>query len=146
MFEQVSDLVRAMAPDEFGELRIRPNRRGLKLWFGPEKPPREHYEAQLLPRRYVDGEQGHAIEIGFHAENPEPAKNQATIDHLQTTEKKWRELIGPEAEVGVFYGADDWRRISEAWLDEDLDEPELPFEIASRVIDYVSAIEPARAR
>lgn len=144
LFEQVSDLVQAMTPDELGEISIRAHRRGIKLWFNEDKPPKEHYEAQLLPRRYIDGTDGYAIEIGFHSEHADPAKNQTAIEHLVAKEKRWRKLVGPEAEIGVFYGADNWRRISETWLDEDLEEPELPFEIASRVVDYVSAIEPVR--
>ena len=45
----------------------------------------------------------------------------------------------------VFFGAENWRRVSEAWVEEDLDDPDLAFEIASRLVDYVSAIEPARS-
>ena len=38
--------------------------------------------------------------------------------------------------------AEHWRRISEVWPDPDLSEPGLAFEIASRLVDYVTALEP----
>ena len=40
--------------------------------------------------------------------------------------------------------AANWRRVSETWIDPDLGDPELAFEIAARLTDYISAIEPAR--
>jgi len=144
MFEEVAEMVRAMSPDEIGEIRMRASRRGIKVWFGPETPPREHYEAQMLPRKYVDGTNGVAIEIGFHSEHKELAKNIEVIDHVSASEKTWRKILGKEAEVDVFFGADNWRRISEAWIEPDLDDPETPFEVASRLVDYVTVIEPAR--
>lgn len=145
LFEEVADAVRAMAPDELGELRMKTHRRGIKVWFGPEKPTREHYEGQLLARRHVDGIEGMAIEVGFHAEHRDEAENQAAIDRLIGAEAQWRPEVGPEAEVATFFGADGWRRISEAWIEPDIEDPELAFEIAGRLVDYVSAIEPLRA-
>lgn len=144
LFDQVDDLVLALTPDELEGLRSRAHRRGVKVWFGGTKPGREHYEAQLLPRRHVDGADGMAIEIGFHAEHPDPSENSAAIDRLLVREKRWRKALGAEAEVGVFFGADNWRRVSEAWLDPDLDDPELAFEVASRLVDYLAALEPHR--
>ncbi|MEM7324583.1 MAG: hypothetical protein AAF531_15950 [Actinomycetota bacterium] len=144
LFDQVADVVRSLTPEELGELRMRAHRRGIKVWFNTEKPPREHYEAQLLARRHVDGGDGMALEIGFHAENRETEKNAAAIDDILRTEKTWRKILGRDAEVGAFYGADNWRRVSEAWLEPDLEDPELTFEVASRLVDYLEAIEPAR--
>lgn len=144
LFDQVGELVRAMAPEKLGTLRLRSHRRGLKVWFETEKPPREHYEAQVLARRHVDGTDGIAIEVGFHAENRDEAQNQAAIDTLLVSEKKWRKELGAEAEVAPFYGAADWRRISEAWIEPDLEDPELAFELASRMVDYLTALEPRR--
>lgn len=145
LFEQIADVVRALTPDELGELRVRAHRRGVKVWFDSAKPTAEHYEAQQLPRRYVDGKNGMAIEIGFHAENADVSVNEAVVDHVLTSEKKWRKGLGAEAEVGEFFGAENWRRISEAWIEPDLDDPELAFEVASRLVDYLTAIEPARS-
>ncbi|MGI9599247.1 MAG: hypothetical protein ACR2QK_23995 [Acidimicrobiales bacterium] len=146
LFDQVADVVRSLTPEELGDLRLRTHRRGIKVWFGPEKPPREHYEAQLLARRHVDGQDGMALEIGFHAENPDTEANKTAIDGIGRTEKKWRKILGADAEVGEFYGASNWRRVSEAWIEPDLEDPELSFEVASRLVDYLEAIEPARSQ
>lgn len=146
LFEEVADVVRALAPDELGDIRLRAHRRGVKVWFGPGKPPREHYEAQQLPRHLVDGTDGMAIEIGFHAEHPDALANQKAVDVLIAAESKWRKGLGTEAEIGDFFGATNWRRVSEAWIEPDLDDPELPFEVASRLVDYLNALEPARAQ
>lgn len=146
LFEQVGEAVRSMTPDELGVFRSRSHRRGVKVWFDTDKPGREHYEAQLLPRRHVDGSDGMALEVGFHAEHREPERNDEVIAHLATTSKQWRRELGAEAEVGEFFGNDGWRRVSEVWIEPDLDDPELVIEVAARLVDYVSAIEPARRR
>jgi len=144
LFEEVAELVRAMSPEQIGQVRLRAHRRGVKVWFDTEKPTKEHYEAQMLSRRYVDGTEGMAIEVGFHSEHKDQAENVAVIDRILTSEKRWRKELGSEPEVAPFFGADNWRRVSEAWIEPDLDDPELTFEIASRLVDYVSVIEPAR--
>ncbi|MEM7275265.1 MAG: hypothetical protein AAF547_19470 [Actinomycetota bacterium] len=142
LFEQVADVVRSLTPVELGELRLSTHRRGIKVWFDTAKPPREHYEAQLLARRHVDGADGTALEVGFHAEHRDTERNVASIDGVLATETTWRKILGTDAEVGPFFGAENWRRVSEAWLDVDLEDPELPFEVASRLVDYLEAIEP----
>lgn len=144
LFDEVADVVRAMTPEELGELKLRTHRRGIKVWFDTAKPPREHYEAQLLARRHVDGKEGMALEIGFHAENPDEVHNRRAVAGIGGTEKTWRKILGPAAEVGEFYGAANWRRVSEAWLEPDLEDPSLGFEVGSRLVDYLEAIEPAR--
>jgi hypothetical protein len=144
VFEETAELVRAMVPEELGAVRVRAHRRGVKVWFDTEVPGKEHYEAQQLSRRYVDGVEGMAIEIGFHTEHKELDRNLAVVDTLASGEAKWRKVLGGEPEIAVFYGAENWRRVSEAWVEEDLDDPDLAFEMASRLVDYVSAIEPAR--
>ena len=144
VFDEVAELVRAMSPADVGDVHVRAHRRGVKVWFDTEAPTKEHYEAQMLSRRYVDGTEGMAIEIGFHTEHKDQSKNVAVIDRITGTEKKWRKELGKEPEVDIFYGADNWRRVSEAWIEPDLDDPEITFEISSRLVDYVSVIEPAR--
>lgn len=144
LFDQVADLIRALTPEELGEVRVRAHRRGVKVWFGPEKPPREHYEAQVLARRHVDGRDGMAVEVGFHSEHPKREDNEAALAQVLKTEKTWRKILGDEAEAGVFLGAENWTRVSETWIEPDLDDPELAFELASRTVDYLSGIEPAR--
>lgn len=145
LFDQVADVVRALTPEELGDLRLRTHRRGIKVWFDTEKPPREHYEAQLLARSHVDGKDGMALEIGFHAENPDVDANTAVLAGITKSEKTWRKILGGDAETGEFYGAANWRRVSEAWLEPDLEDPELSFEVASRLVDYLEAIEAARS-
>ncbi len=146
LFDQVEDLVRALTPDELGEPRTRAHRRGVKVWFGADGAPRVHYEAQVLSRRHVDGGEGVALEIGFHSEHPDPARNDAELAALVEHERSWRRALGAAAEAGEFFGASNWRRLSEAWIEPDLDEPELAFEVASRLVDYLAAIQPIVAR
>lgn len=144
LFEEVADLVHTMVPVDLGQLRIRSHRRGLKLWFGTEKPGREHYEAQLLSRRHVDGSDGVAVEIGFHSEHRDEARNDEVVGVLAAAERRWRGDLGSEAVLGPFLGAANWRRLSECWIEPDLDDPELAFEVAARLVDYVSILEPLR--
>ena len=144
-FEAAAALVTGMVPTEFGEVRSYSHKYGIKVWFDTEKAPKEHYEAQVVGARDVPGAKVLAIEIGFHSEHPKAAENDAVLARLKTSEKKWRKEIGKEAEVDVFLGrAQNWRRVSETWIDPDLGDPELAFEIAARLTDYISAIEPAR--
>ena len=142
LFDEIGDVVRGMAPGGLGDLQIRSHRRGIKVWFGPTKPPKLHYEAQLIPRRFVDDLDGVALEIGFHAELPDEAANQQTLDHLIKAKKAWAKELGKEAELGPFLGRDSWRRLSEVWLDPELEDPEMAFEIGSRLVDYLDLIEP----
>lgn len=151
LFEQVADAVRSLTPSELGQVNYRAHRRGIKVWLTPEedrgeRAPREHYEAQLVARRHIDGRDGAALEIGFHAEHPDTTRNVAAVETIANSEKALRKILGQEAEIAPFFGNDDWRRVSEAWLDPDLDDPELPVELASRLVDYLEAIEPLRDR
>jgi hypothetical protein len=61
-------------------------------------------------------------------------------------ERRWRKAIGRDAVAGGFLGRDSWRRLSETWPDPDLDEPELPIELAARLTDYITTLEPLRQR
>ena len=141
LFEQVADAVRSLMDDD-EQLRLRWHRRGVKAWFGGEKPSRAHYEAQLIPRRHVDGVDGMAIEVGFHAEHKDTAQNEQVLQLLLRHERIWRNELGDEAEAGSFLGADNWRRVSDVWLEPDLEDPELAFEMATRLVDYLHVIEP----
>jgi hypothetical protein len=145
LFDEVADLVRGMVPANLGEFRERHHRYGIKVWFGPAKPPREHYEAQVIGAKYVAGATTLALEVGFHAEHADVDKNEAAVAHLAGAERRWRKVLGREPEADVFLGADVWRRISETWADPDLGDPDLAFEIAARLTDYMTALEPHRA-
>jgi hypothetical protein len=145
LFDQVADLVLAMVPPELGPLRHREHRYGIKAWFGaPEPASREHYEAQVIGAKGVEGARTLALEIGFHAEHRDDAENDRVIEHLQTRERAWRKQLGPEAVVGAFLGQDAWRRVSETWPDPDLSADDVVDEIAARLADYVIALEPVR--
>ena len=145
LFDDVGDMLVGMAPDALGPLRYRAHRYGIKVWFGPEKPLREHYEAQVVGAREVKGAATLALEVGFHCEYPRAAENDAVVAHLLTRERTWRRVLGAEAEVAPFLGSrEEWRRVSETWPDPDLGASDLGLEIALRLVDYVTALEPVR--
>ncbi len=86
-----------------------------------------------------------ALEVGFHAEYPQVADNEDVIAHLLRCEDRWRSVIGDEAVAGPFLGRPDvWRRVSETWPDPDLGDPDLAVELAARLTDYITALEPVR--
>jgi hypothetical protein len=144
VFEVVADGLVALLPDDLGPWHQRHHRWGIKLWFGPAgKPDREHYEAQVVAARHVPGASVLAIEVGFHAEHPDPADNAAALARL--VERRWRRALGPEPVAGPFLGHDrGWLRLSETWPDPDLGEPDLSMELAARLTDYAVALEPLR--
>jgi hypothetical protein len=144
LFEEVADALRGMLPPALGPVRLRVRRYGLKAWFGPADPPREHYEAQVIGPKEVKGAKVLALEIGFHAEHPKVAENRTVVDQLLEREKAWRTAL-PDAVAGPFIGrGQTWRRVSETWPDPDLDDPELAIEVAALLADYMTALEPAR--
>ncbi len=145
LFDDVADALRGMMPADLGPLRLRARRYGIKVWFGPDAPPREHYEAQVIGADADGAARVLAIEVGFHAEHPKPADNERVLAQLVGHEAAWRATVGDEAVAGPFLGrADSWQRVSETWPDPDLDDPELAFEVAARLVDYATALEPAR--
>ena len=147
LFDDVGDILVGMAPDALGPCRFRAHRYGIKVWFGPEKPIREHYEAQVIGAHEVEGATVLAIEVGFHCEYAQEAENEAVLAHFSANERTWRRALGKEADAGAFLGRQDaWRRVSEVWPDPDLGAPDLGLEIALRLLDYVTALEPVRRR
>ena len=144
LFDEVGEVVRGLVPRELGQLHQRAHKYGVKVWFDTEKPTREHYEAQVIGKRYVPEATVLAIELGFHAENTKAVDNDAVIAALLRREKTWRRPLGREATVGEFLGRDTWRRISETWPDPDLGDPELVLELGTRLTDYICALEPLR--
>lgn len=137
-FHQVLDVFEGMVSGQVdGELHSTAHRRGLKVWY--DEATREHYEAQLIRR---DGEA--ALEIGFHAEYPKVADNEAVLERLVAVESTWRGGLGDEPAAGEFLGADRWRRISETWEPPDPDDVDSAIEVAARLTDYVTVIEPLR--
>ena len=142
LFDEVCEVVRSLVPAELGEVHGRSHGYGVKVWLGGPKPGREHYEAQVIGTRHVPAATVLALEIGFHAEHPDERKSEATLQRLLQAEKRWRKVLGDEPEAGAFLGNADWRRVSETWIDPDLSEDGLAFEIGARLTDYVTTLEP----
>jgi len=143
LFDEVGEVLRGLLAPELGELRTKHHRYGIKAWFGPVKPTREHYEAQVIGAKHVADATVLAIEVGFHAEHRDPAENERILTTLLAQEKRWRKGVGEHAVAGPFiddrYG---WQRVSETWADPDLGDPELPIELATRLTDYITALQP----
>lgn len=136
-FHQVQDVFESFVIDVGGTLHATAHGRGIKVWY--DEATREHYEAQLVR---VDGKI--VLEVGFHAEHPKVGENEAVLNRLLDDEHAWRRELGDEPEAGVFLGVDRWRRISEIWEDPDPDDVDAAIEIAARLADYVSVLEPLR--
>jgi hypothetical protein len=146
VFDEVAVVLPSLVPLELGPMRQQARRWGIKVWFGggaDGKPARVHYEAQVIPARDAPGAKVVAIEVGWHAEQTKEADNEAVLARLVAKEKAWRKVVGKEPVCGVFLGrATHWRRVSETWADPDLDDPGLGFELAARLTDYVTGLEP----
>jgi hypothetical protein len=146
LFEDAAAVLPSMIPESLGRLLVEPRRWGLKAWFGSTgRAPKVHYEAQLVGARDLPGRgvQRLAMEVGWHAEQAKEDENEAALAVLLAGERSWRKVVGAEAECGVFLGrARNWRRVSETWPDPDLDDPALGFEVAARLTDYVTGLEP----
>ena len=145
LFDEVGEAFRGLVPEELGPVRTKHHRYGIKVWFGPTKPTREHYEAQVIGAQHVLEATVLAIEVGFHAEHRDPAENERAVARVLADERRWRKVLGAEAVAGSFI--DDrhgWQRLSETWADPDLGDPGLAMELAARLTDYVTALEPLR--
>lgn len=136
-FHQVQDVFESNALDITGTLHSTAHRRGIKVWY--DEATREHHEAQLVR---VDGRI--VLEIGFHAEHPRVGENEAMLNRLLDDAHAWRRELGDEPRAGVFLGVDRWRRISEIWKESDPQDVDVAIEIAARLADYVSVLEPLR--
>ncbi|MBV8691175.1 MAG: hypothetical protein JOY57_05910 [Actinobacteria bacterium] len=133
-FAQVDMAVRGFLPPALRDFSARRSSGNLKVWYGDEE--REHYEVQLL--------RGPALEVGFHTEHKDEARNEATLERLLDQETAWRKVLGSEPDAGKFLGRQSsWRRVSEVWdLPDFADEASI--EAAERLADYIRAIEPVR--
>jgi hypothetical protein len=146
LFDEVGEVLRGLLPEELGVLHTKHHRYGIKVWFGPATPTREHYEAQVIGAEHVPEARVLALEVGFHAEHRDPADNERAVARLLAQGTRWRKALGTDAVAGEFI--DDrhgWQRVSETWPDPDLGDPDLPLELATRLTDYITALEPLRA-
>ncbi|HUW02895.1 MAG TPA: hypothetical protein VMW08_11125 [Acidimicrobiales bacterium] len=146
LFDEVADVVGSLVPPDFADFEVRSRRWALKLWYGAGEATRAHYEAQVVSAELVEDASVLAIEVGWHAEHTSEADNQALLDRVLASEELWRPVLGPEAVAGPFLGRASWRRLSEVWSDPDLSDPDVGFEIGSRLTDYVTAVETALGR
>lgn len=149
LFDEVGEIVRALVPPAYKPgLHCRAQRYGVKVWFegAADKagaPAKAHYEAQVISKQAVEGAKVLGLEIGFHSEYPDAARNDSLLRRLVAAEDRWRDVLGPEAVAGPFLGrAQAWRRLSETWPDPDLSDPDLAMEVGTRLTDYISALEP----
>ena len=136
-YDDVADALAAFLPPklrDFGSYRSSYN---IKVWYGDDQ--REHYEAQ-----YMKHKRKIVLEIGFHTEHKEKARNDEVLERLIADEKRWRKELGPKPEVGPFIGyqSSSWRRISELW--EDQIGGDAAVEAAERLATYIRALEPLR--
>jgi len=136
-FETVREAFEGFVSGVDGQRNTYVHSRGLKAWFDDDT--REHYEAQLIR---VDG--AVQLEVGFHAEHPKAALNDAVLQRIRATEEKWRKTLGDTAVAGDFIGRAGWRRISEVWPANETPDIDEAIEVAARLADYVIALEPAR--
>jgi len=97
LFDEVAEALRGLVPRELGEVRTRAQRYGVKAWFGPVKPPRVHYEAQVIGAQHVEDAAVLALEVGFHAENASREANDEALAPLLASEKGWRRSLGTVA-------------------------------------------------
>jgi hypothetical protein len=143
LFDEVGEAVRGLMPPDLGIVRFKAHRYGVKLWFDSDAAPREHYEAQVVAAKHAPDATVLALEVGFHSEHSKATENEAVVDKLRDRERTWRKILGKDAVVGPFLGrADQWRRVSETWPDPDLSDEDLCMEVALRVTEYMTALEP----
>ena len=143
LFEAVAEGCRSLVPTDLGDLRLRHRAYGIKAWIGPADPPRAHFEAQVVGARHVPEADHLALEVGFHLEHRSVEENDAVLADLLRQERRWRSVVGSEAVAGPFIGRpEDWRRISELWVDPDMGDPELATELALSLTDYICALQP----
>jgi hypothetical protein len=135
-FEQMVDALVGFLPPDGRGFSWRTSARNLKVWFGEET--REHYEVQLV---------GDQLEIGFHAEYPDPARNDAVLEPILDAEATWRRRLGRTVETGKYLGRQGrvWRRASECWDGGGVLEPGTAVEAAERLATYITTIEPLRS-
>lgn len=137
-YDSVSDALANFLPPSLRDFASYRTSHNIKVWFGEEN--REHYEVQSIRRR-----NGYQLEIGFHAEYKETARNDEVVERLVSREKNWRKALGKTPEIGNFidYQSGTWRRISELW--SDVDDLEAAIDAAERLAAYIRAFEPLRS-
>lgn len=149
-FASLTDAMWGFLPRDLQDFQSEVGPHNLKVWY---RSPHEHYEVQRISKAVLKaaGEKGTtALEIGFHAEHPDPADNDAVLAMLEAKERVWRRGLGREPAAGPFLGrreiADKWRRVSELWMDVSFEEDGAAVESGERLGAYIRTIEPLIAR
>ncbi|MBV8296172.1 MAG: hypothetical protein JO085_04985 [Acidimicrobiia bacterium] len=132
-FETVDDALHGFLPPALRDFEARRTGMNLKVWY---EEGREHYEVQLVS--------GPALEIGFHTEHKDAARNEEVLARLVAGEKGWRKTLGRAPRTGPFLGRQkQWRRVSEVWEGDGLTD-DAAVEAAERLASYIEALEPLR--
>jgi hypothetical protein len=132
-FETVDDALHGFLPPAFRAFESHRSSMNLKVWY---EEGREHYEVQLVS--------GPALEVGFHAEHKDGARNDDVLARLVDGEKRWRKSLGKAPITGAFLGRQkNWRRVSEVWDGDGLTD-DAAVEAAERLGAYIEALEPLR--
>lgn len=106
------------------------------LKVSSEPGARQHFELQLMR-----GTAGMAVEIGWHAEHKDAARNDEALAVLVAGERRWRKSL-PDAVCGPFArGPKAWRRVSEVWDGMTFDEG-VAVEAAEQLVRYVDVLQP----
>ena len=137
-FDDAADALVGFLPPQWRRFSSRASSRNLKVWYAGDG--REHYEVQLLSSK--------RLEIGFHAEHRDRARNEEVLARLLEQEARWRSALGDDVVAGKFVGAGPrvpWRRVSEVWDGVDVEGPETAIEAAERLSGYICAFEPRRS-
>src|SRR5436305_12068777 len=138
-FETADDALRGFLPPKLRDFQSHRTGANLKVWFGGDG--REHYEVQFVGRA---GDLH--LEVGFHAEHKDLARNEEVLNRLLDAEKSWRKALGRDAQAGPFLGRQNkWRRISEVWEGDGLTD-DAAVEAAERLATYITALEPLRRK
>lgn len=150
-FDELADALRGFLPPRLRAFEARTSARNLKVWFGEDA--HEHYEAQVISAAALRAGGvraggvrggGPALEVGFHAEHLDPARNAEVLARITALERSWRRRLR-DAEAGPFVGrARGWARVSELWFDCDLGDDGTLIEAAERLAAYIEAFEPLR--
>ena len=147
LFDEVGEVLRGLLPPELGELRTKHHRYGIKVWFGPAKPTREHYEAQVIGAKHVaeaDGA-GHRGRLPRRAPRPggqragarAPPRAARSGGARCSGPRRW-----PASSSTTATGGSACRRPGPTPTSAI---PISPIELATRLTDYITTLEPLRA-
>jgi hypothetical protein len=89
-FDEAADALVGFLSPRWRQFSSRVSSRNLKVWYAGDG--REHYEVQLLSAK--------RLEIGFHAEHRDRARNEEVLARLLEQEPAWRAARGDVVVAG----------------------------------------------